>query len=307
MRGGQDIAAKLQAAIAHHRRGDMDDAIPLYAEVVAAHPEHTQALQLLGQACLKRRDLDAAESCFQRVLALEPPNRRAREGLGDVLHRRGQLEAARSAYEACLSHGGDDRQLRDKIAGVDFANEHLLECPRFACRADLLSHALAAAPQDGLTIELGVAGGSSLRFLASQTAGPIYGFDSFAGLPEDWQPSFRTGSFAQARLPANLPPNAHLVIGMFDDTLPAFVAERPEPVRFLHVDCDLYASTKAGFAAFGSRLAAGSVIVFDEFLNYPGWRDHEYRAFCEFIDATGRRFRFIAWIPGGMQVAVRLE
>jgi hypothetical protein len=28
-----------------------------------------------------------------------------------------------------------------------------------------------------------------------------------------------------------------------------------------------------------NRLASGSVIVFDEYFNYPGWKVHEFKAF----------------------------
>jgi tetratricopeptide (TPR) repeat protein len=303
---GSDAGAKLRAAVAHHRRGEIEAAIALYGEIVEAHPQHTQALQLLGQARLKRRDIDAAAACFQRILALEPENLRALESLGDTLHRRGDLDGASTAYAACRT-GDDDRRIDDKIAALTFASEHLLACPGFAFRADLLAHALGAARPDDLLLELGVAAGASLRFLASLTARPVYGFDSFTGLPADWQPGFPAGSLAQAAPPTNLPANAHLVVGMFETTLPAFAAAHPQPVSFLHVDCDLYASTKTAFDILGDRLVSGSVIVFDEFLAYPGWRDHEYRAFQEFIARSGRSFDYIGWIPGGMQVAVKFR
>ncbi|MBV8538625.1 MAG: class I SAM-dependent methyltransferase, partial [Alphaproteobacteria bacterium] len=301
-----DIARKLQDAVAHHRRGEIDPAIALYTEILNAEPGHTQTLQLLGQARLRRRDIEAAEDCFQRILALEPANLRAREWLGEAQHRRGDLDAAARSYAACLTGHDGDRAIEDKLASVAFAREHLRTRPGFRLRAELLEYALRQAPADGLMLELGVASGVTLRFLASLTSGPVYGFDSFAGLPADWQPSYPAGSFAQARLPSDLPPNAHLVVGLFADTLPAFAAAHPEPIRFLHVDCDLYASTKIVFDTLGDRLVPGGVIVFDEYLIYPGWREHEYRAFQEFTARTGRNFEYVGWIPGGMQVAVKV-
>ena len=67
--------------------------------------------------------------------------------------------------------------------------------------------------------------------------------------------------------------NVELHVGYFDDTLPAFVeklgddekksrAAWPRQLRFLHVDCDLFSSTSTVFFWLGSRLAAGSVVVF---------------------------------------------
>ena len=46
----------------------------------------------------------------------------------------------------------------------------------------------------------------------------------------------------RGRLP-DLPANARLHPGLFEETLPAFVARTPAPVRLVHVDCDLYGST----------------------------------------------------------------
>ena len=301
-----DTACKLQDAVAHHRRGNLDTAIALYAEILQADPAHTQTLQLLGQARLRRRDIEAAEECFQRLLALEPANLRAREWLGEAQYRRGDLDAAGATYTACLTGGADDRDIEDKLAAIAFAREHLQARRGFRFRADLLAHALSQAPAHGLVLELGVASGVTLRFLAAQTRETVYGFDSFAGLPTDWQEIYPAGSFAQARLPSGLPDNAHLVVGLFEDTLAPFVAAHPQPIRFLHVDCDLYASTKVVFDTLGDRLMPGGVIVFDEYLAYPGWREHEYRAFHEFAARSGRPFEYIGWIPGGMQVAVRM-
>jgi hypothetical protein len=48
------------------------------------------------------------------------------------------------------------------------------------------------------------------------------------------------------------------------------------------------------------------VIVFDEYLNYPGWQQHEHRAVAEFIAATGRRYEYLAFASNEFSVAVRI-
>jgi hypothetical protein len=52
------------------------------------------------------------------------------------------------------------------------------------------------------------------------------------------------------------------------------------------------------------RIHAGTVIVFDEYFNYPGWQNHEHKAFLEFLDASGHGCRYIAYNKLGEQVAV---
>jgi len=47
-----------------------------------------------------------------------------------------------------------------------------------------------------------------------------------------------------------------------------------------------------------------SVIVFDEFFNYPGWQDHEHRAWMEFVAREEVRFRYEAFTFDNEQVVV---
>jgi hypothetical protein len=46
--------------------------------------------------------------------------------------------------------------------------------------------------------------------------------------------------------------------------------------------------------------------VFDEFFNYPGWRQGEYRAFTEFVEEQGVCFEYVGYCRHGQQVAVRI-
>ncbi len=54
----------------------------------------------------------------------------------------------------------------------------------------------------------------------------------------------------------------------------------------------------------GPRIRKGTVLVFDEYLNYPGWREHEFRAFQEFVAETGRAYEYLSVVPSHQQVAV---
>ncbi|WP_051656756.1 hypothetical protein [Butyrivibrio sp. AE3004] len=74
----------------------------------------------------------------------------------------------------------------------------------------------------------------------------IYGFDSFEGLPEDWftaSTDFNEGSLRQGKIP-EVRKNVELVVGLFDATLTDFLEAHKENVAFMHIDCDLYSSTK---------------------------------------------------------------
>jgi Macrocin-O-methyltransferase (TylF) len=98
--------------------------------------------------------------------------------------------------------------------------------------------------------------------------------------------------------------NVELVVGWFENVLPGFLTAHPSPLSLLHVDCDLYSSTKTVFHHLGSRIYPGTVIVFDEYFNYVGWRNHEFKAFAEFVVASGVSYQYIGAVPSSQQVAV---
>jgi hypothetical protein len=159
-----------------------------------------------------------------------------------------------------------------------------------------LQHALDLYQSTGgqshdLVLEFGVYSGRTLRTIASTlSTTTVYGFDGFKGLPETWRPGYEKGEFGemQGMPPPNVPENASLVIGWFAETLPEFVkAHAGKKVGFLHVDCDIYSSTKTIFdeLARGNMFRDGTLITFDEAFNYPGWEEHEMKAFYEFLEA----------------------
>jgi hypothetical protein len=188
------------------------------------------------------------------------------------------------------------------LDSADHYEKHFLTCPAFENSLSLLSRALDLAQPNGLFLEFGVASGRTISHMALNTPRiHFHGFDSFEGLPEAWRSGFDKGAFAQARLPI-VPPNVTLIKGWFDDTLPTFLHDRPQmPLSLVHIDCDLYSSTKTIFASLKDRIVSGTVIVFDEYWNYPGWRDHEFRAFEELLAETGIRAKPFGFVPSHQQ------
>jgi len=168
-----------------------------------------------------------------------------------------------------------------------------------------LTHALSIAPRGGMALEFGVWSGRTLAMIAADRDGATFGFDSFKGLPETWRSGFEEGTFAVDTVPEVA--GAELVVGWFDDTLPGFLEDHHGPVDLLHVDCDLYSSTKTVLEQVGPRLRPGSVIVFDEFFNYPGWREHEYRAWNEFVEDRRVAFTYVGYTIDNEQVVIRLD
>ena len=179
-----------------------------------------------------------------------------------------------------------------QLEGAVLFDDHL-ECLSFATR-----RALERKGTEDVFLEFGVYRGRTLRRIAA-LAEPsrVAGFDTFEGLPADWTGhTLRRGYYSTGgRLP-RVPAGCALYPGLFADTIPRFLAERPAArAAFVHVDCDLYESTCDVLNLLGERLGPGSVLLFDEHHGYPGWEHGEHLAFHQWATATGRGFRYIAF------------
>lgn len=162
--------------------------------------------------------------------------------------------------------------------------------------------------ETGVALEFGVGEGHSLRCIAEWM--PVIGFDSFNGLPEDWRPGFEEGAFA-CDPPLHLPHNAAIRRGLFEEVLPTYPWEGMRDIRLVHIDCDLYSSTKTVLenlpwsAMLRPFHLPKPVIIFDEFWGFPDAERHEARAWREFTE----EHRDLEWEVighGVQQWAIRL-
>ncbi|MQA15640.1 MAG: class I SAM-dependent methyltransferase [Pseudonocardiaceae bacterium] len=261
---------------------------------------------------LRDRLIRAVEEVSERHhrAAVELAERHHREQLA-ALRREGDrvITAVRTAV-----HESEIRSRRDLFAAGErdavaasarFAREVMPTVPTFPYPQATLEHALSLAPAEGMALEFGVFSGQTLKVIAEAREGHgVYGFDSFEGLPENWRTGFPTGAFRVDGIPDV--PGAELLVGWFDDVLPGFLAEHPGPVALLHVDSDLYSSARTVLDQVGPRLVPGSVVLFDEYFNYPGWERHEHLAWQEYVERTGTRFEYEGYTINNEQVFVRV-
>jgi hypothetical protein len=208
--------------------------------------------------------------------------------------------------EAASKNIALELQRRALQSTVDYIERRMAGLDSVPFRFKLLKLALSKATKDGLFCEFGVFSGESINHIARQVKGRVYGFDSFEGLPERWIDGFRPGHFALAKLP-KVPKNVELIKGWFHETLPKFIAGHSDQVSFLHIDCDLYSSTNTILHLLGPQIVPGTVIVFDEYFNYPGWQFGEFKAFQEFIARTKFSYEYISYNRYDEQVAVLIK
>lgn len=233
-------------------------------------------------------------------LLAEMVRREVRAALADFLgqpasHPR-QLNYERLAY------------MQATMDSAKYLIDHMLGARDLVVADAVRQHALQHCAIDGLMLEFGVFDGASLTKIAASTAQEVHGFDSFEGLPEDWTHFQKKGRFSLSGVPPQLNgiKNIQLHKGWFEDTLPGFLDHHPGPARFLHIDCDLYSSTVTVLGLLTGRIVPGTVIVFDEYLNYPGWQEHERKAFAEFLARTGMKYKYLGFASGEFAVSVQI-
>lgn len=168
---------------------------------------------------------------------------------------------------------------------IDIIEKKINESKKYNIK-ELQKKSIECSFDGGLYLEFGVYQGHSLTYLSSLTKNIFYGFDSFQGLPEDWGTWGKKGTFRLDDVPNLKSKNIELVIGLFEDTLDEFLETHKENISFIHIDCDLYSSTKTIFNKMKNRFVPGTVLLFDEIVNYPIYYEHEIKAFSEFLQET---------------------
>lgn len=181
------------------------------------------------------------------------------------------------------------------LDGAQYAAAHMQGARATPDKTEVLRFGLDHTPPEGLVLACGVFSVAGLEAIGTQLGRVAYGFE------------LRPPALSQAT-------SAKLMAGRFEHTVPAFLAQHPGPIAFLHIDTDLYAqsmseadgtpcdvhtASKSALDIVGDRLVPGSVVVLDEYFNSPGWREQEFRAFQEMVQSRALNYRYLAYDTTG--------
>lgn len=209
-------------------------------------------------------------------------------------------------FDTGRMHPVRERSIRALNKSVDYIDENMPNAVGFETQKELIAYSLDQTMASGYYMEFGVFTGGTMRYMAKRKPkAEFHGFDSFEGLPNDWSgmPFVKSTFSVKGALP-KVPSNVSLHKGWFNETLPAWRKAHQGKVAFMHIDCDLYSSTVDILENLADRMQAGTIVLFDEYFNYPNWENHEYKAWKEFVAKYHVQYEYIGFAR--QQVAVRI-
>jgi len=101
--GRVDPAETTARALALHRQGDLAAAAPLYRAVLARHPRHFGALQLLGLLHAMRQEPASALPLLRRAIAVDDRHGFVHSNLGNALVELGQAAQALASFDRAIA------------------------------------------------------------------------------------------------------------------------------------------------------------------------------------------------------------
>lgn len=209
-------------------------------------------------------------------------------------------------FDVASIHPSRERAIRALKKTVDYIDEHMPDAMTFTTQRELMRYSLKQVEVEGCFMEFGVYKGGTMRYMAKRRSDRLFhGFDSFEGLPESWGGfDLPRGAFnTKGNLP-KVPNNVSLHKGWYNKALPTWKTSCEDKIAFMHVDCDLYSSTKTIFDELADRLQVGTVILFDEYFNYPNWENHEFKAWKEYVTQHGISYEYLGFAR--QQVAIKI-
>ena len=168
----------------------------------------------------------------------------------------------------------------------EYFEKILQNCLLFETTLDIREYAIKTAvandPDQKLYyLEFGVFKGTSINYF-SNFVNKIYGFDNFTGLPTNWYGHhLKKGTFNLNGKEPKVNSNVKLIKGEVENTLEIFLKQNSPQINFIHFDMDIYKPTKFVLEKIKPYLSKGAILIFDEYYNYVGWKNHEFKAFQE--------------------------
>ena len=288
---------------AYHEIGEVKLAKTHYLEALSIHPHYINAYYNLHALYIDEGDYVEAKKCLEKIILINDADLDAIFMLGLLHDYKDDEISAKPHFEkikkstALLSARLDAWE----YLKTDFKNKPILT----GSIIQTFQIAMNASKREGLILEFGVRHGNSINQLAKLANSPMYGFDSFEGLPTEWHNESKE-SYSTKGIVPKVGKNITLYKGWFEDTLPEFSKKHPEVIRLINIDCDLFSSTSTILKILGPQIQSGTILIFDEYIGNQHWREDEFKAFQEAVYLNQWKYEYLAFSFFTKQVAVKI-
>ena len=312
-------------------QGRLEEAEALYKQALALKPDYTEAHNNLGNTLKELGRLDEAVASYKKAISLTPDFAPAFWNLSGCEKT---VKDAEYWIDKCLKV--DSNYLEAKLIKAalryyqgDKANFINLMQPEFTQHPYMRSFSwvfsLAKLPElhfnrwqffDSIVkksivsrpfYEFGVWRATSFKYLIKYFK-KGYGFDTFTGLPEDWDTGNHVEGKGTYTSNGNVPEIAggHFTVGKFEDTLPNFFCERRPMASVINLDSDLYSSTMCALNYSKSVMDKDTILIFDEFIINENWEQDEFKALNDFCSKYRLDYEVVSVSFFSKQVALKL-
>ncbi len=311
--------------------GELVKAKISYEKAISLKPNYPEAYNFLGVTLKELGNLNEAEASYKQAVELNPDLADAYWNLYGIQKN---IKTAESWIDRCLI--ADKNYLVAKLtkAALRFYQG---ECEQFEdlIQSELKKHSytrsfawvfnLSKLPElyfdkwhffDAIIkksetskpfYEFGVWRASSFKYLI-KVFKKGYGFDTFTGLPEDWDVGSGVEKAGAYSSDGSVPEikGGEFIVGKFEDTLPAFFSDNRPIASIINFDADLYSSTICALNFSKSVMDKDTILIFDEFIINESWEQDEFKALNEFCSLNNLNYEVIAVSFFTKQVAVKL-
>ena len=129
------VPALFAAALQHHQAGRLNEAAPLYRQVLAIDPRHADSLNLAGVVAHETGRPDLAADLIGKALEIKPNEASYHSNLGTALWKQGRLDAAAACYRAAIARNPNYPKAHFNLGTVLWQQRRLDEADACYCNA----------------------------------------------------------------------------------------------------------------------------------------------------------------------------
>ena len=327
----KDTEVHNNLAIAFKGLGKLEEAEASWRQAIALKPDFAEAYNNLGLILQEMHRLDEAKASYNQAIAL---NRDFTDAYWNLHGSQNKIKDAEYFIDKCLEVDEKHVEARltkaalrfyrgDKSYYNNLMQSELKQHPLMRSFSWVFS--LPNLPElhfdkwcffDAIVkksktekpfYEFGVWRASSFKYLI-KVFKKGYGFDTFTGLPEDWDVGINIEKKGTYTSDGDVPKikGGEFIVGKFEDTLPVFFSKNRPIASIINFDADLYSSTICALNFSKKVIDKDTILIFDELLTNENWELDEFKALNEFCSINNFSYEVIAISFFTKQVAVKL-